>query len=265
MSGIADILLFAGVRFVICGAAISLFSFFRNKSDLRFSKRELFLTLIMGLFAIILHYACTYIGLSLTDSAKTALLKQSGALLYVIFAGLFFKDDKLTPSKFFGVIIGFLGIVVLNIGNVGFSFGIGEILIIAASLCTVASNIVGKHLYLTKAPIAAIGLSQLFGGAVMLAVGLICGGEIKIASNAAYPILFYIIIASSISYCIWALLVKSGNLSGLFIIKFIEPVFACVFGWLILGEDILKWQYPVAFILVVIGISISKIKKKSDG
>ena len=27
VSGIADILLFAGVRFVICGAAISLFSF----------------------------------------------------------------------------------------------------------------------------------------------------------------------------------------------------------------------------------------------
>ena len=265
ISGNSDILFFAGVRFVVCGALITLFAFIKNRKDLRFSRSELLLTLLMGVFAIILHYTFTYIGLSMADSSKTALLKQAGALLYIVFSGFFFKDDALTLPKLLGALIGFSGIVVLNIGSDGISFGLGEILILLASVCTVASNIVGKHLYATKAPIAAMGVSQLFGGAVMLLIGALSGGSMAVAKNSAFPIIGYIIFASSVSYCIWAMLVKAGKLSGLFIIKFLEPIFACVFGWLLLGEDILKWQYLFSFLLVAIGISISNIKMKKKG
>lgn len=256
----SDILLFAGVRFVICGALITLFAFFKNRKDLRFSRRELLLTVLMGAFAIILHYTFTYIGLSMTDSSKTALLKQAGALLYIAFSAFFFKDDKLTLQKLLGTVIGFSGIVVLNIGGGGISFGMGEVLILLASVCTVASNVIGKHLYATKAPVAAMGVSQLFGGAVMLIIGFLSGGSMSIAESKAFPIMGYIVFASSLSYCIWSLLVKAGKLSGLFIIKFLEPIFACIFGWILLGEDILKWQYLISFLLVIFGISVSKIK-----
>lgn len=256
----SDILLFAGVRFVICGALITLFAFLKNRKDLRFSPRELLLTVLMGVFAIILHYTFTYIGLSMADSSKTALLKQAGALLYIVFSAFFFKEDNLTLPKLFGTVIGFSGIIVLNIGGGGFSFGIGEVLILLASVCTVASNVIGKHLYATKAPVAAMGVSQLFGGAVMLIIGFLSGGSMSIADSKAFPVMGYIVFASSLSYCIWSLLVKAGKLSGLFIIKFLEPIFACIFGWILLGEDILKWQYLISFLLVIFGISVSKIK-----
>ena len=180
--------------------------------------------------------------------------------MYIVFSAFFFKDDKLTLPKLFGTVIGFSGIVVLNVGGGGISFGVGELLILLASVCTVASNIIGKHLYVTKAPIAAMGVSQLFGGAVMLIIGFASGGSMSLAEANAFPVMGYIIFASSVSYCIWALLVKAGKLSGLFIIKFLEPIFACVFGWILLGEDIFKWQYLISFLLVLFGISISKIK-----
>lgn len=260
ISGNSDILLFAGVRFVICGALITLFAFLKNRKDLHFSPKEIIFTLLMGAFAIILHYTFTYIGLSMTDSSKTALLKQAGALLYIAFSAFFFKDDKLTLPKLLGTVIGFSGIVVLNIGGGGISFGMGEVLILLASVCTVASNVIGKHLYATKAPVAAMGVSQLFGGAVMLIIGFLSGGSMSIAESKAFPVMGYIVFASSLSYCIWALLVKAGKLSGLFIIKFLEPIFACIFGWILLGEDILKWQYLISFLLVIFGISVSKIK-----
>lgn len=260
ISGNSDILLFAGVRFVICGALITLFAFLKNRKDLHFSPKEIIFTLLMGAFAIILHYTFTYIGLSMTDSSKTALLKQAGALLYIAFSAFFFKDDKLTLPKLLGTVIGFSGIVVLNIGGGGISFGMGEVLILLASVCTVASNVIGKHLYATKSPVAAMGVSQLFGGAVMLIIGFLSGGSMSIAGSKAFPVMGYIVFASSLSYCIWALLVKAGKLSGLFIIKFLEPIFACIFGWILLGEDILKWQYLISFLVVIFGISVSKIK-----
>ena len=166
----------------------------------------------------------------------------------------------MTLQKLLGTVIGFSGIVVLNIGGGGISFGMGEVLILLASVCTVASNVIGKHLYATKAPVAAMGVSQLFGGAVMLIIGFLSGGSMSIAESKAFPIMGYIVFASSLSYCIWSLLVKAGKLSGLFITKFLEPIFACIFGWILLGEDILKWQYLISFLLVIFGISVSKIK-----
>ena len=47
----------------------------------------------------------------------------------------------------------------------------------------------------------------------------------------------------------------------MFIIKFAEPLFACIFGALLLNEDILKWQYLIAFILISTGIILGSVKK----
>jgi drug/metabolite transporter (DMT)-like permease len=70
----------------------------------------------------------------------------------------------------------------------------------------------------------------------------------------------YICVASIVSYCIWFGIVKNGELSKLFIIKFAEPVFACIFSAVILGENILKWQYLISFALISAGILISNIR-----
>ena len=47
------------------------------------------------------------------------------------------------------------------------------------------------------------------------------------------------------------------ELSKLFIIKFAEPVFACIFGAILLGENIFRVQYVLAFLLIATGIYIS--------
>jgi drug/metabolite transporter (DMT)-like permease len=47
----------------------------------------------------------------------------------------------------------------------------------------------------------------------------------------------------------------------MFIIKFSEPLFACVFGALLLGENIFKWQYLIAFVLISSGIILGNKNK----
>ena len=62
-----DILLFAGVRFVICGGVIALFSL-KDKSSYKSARSVIFPILMSGFFSIILHYACTYSALGMTDA-----------------------------------------------------------------------------------------------------------------------------------------------------------------------------------------------------
>ena len=263
VEGVADILLFAGIRFVICGAVICIFSAVKDKASYRPVKHSIFSILLSGMFAIILHYSFTYLGLELTDSSKTALIKQIGALFYVCFSFLFIKGDKPTVKKIISALIGFLGIIALNISSDGFSFSLGDLLILCASFCTVFSNVISKKVFEKVSTITSTGISQLFGGIVLLAVGLVMGGNVRFSWSISLLIMVYICIASIVSYCIWFGIVKNGELSKLFIIKFAEPVFACIFGALILGENIWKIQYLIAFLLISGSIWLSNAKPKN--
>lgn len=257
----ADILLFAGIRFVICGGIISVFSALKDVASYHPVKDSIFPILMSGVFAIVLHYGFTYLGLELTDSSKTALLKQVGALFYVCFSFLFIREDKPTVKKIIAAAVGFIGIIVLNITSDGFSFSVGDIMILCASFCTVFSNVISKRVFEKVSPITSTGVSQLFGGIVLFVVGLLMGGRVHLEASSLW-IMAYICAASVISYCIWFGVVKSGELSKLFIIKFAEPVFASVFGALILGENIFRIQYLVAFLLISGSIWVSNMTVK---
>jgi len=140
---------------------------------------------------------------------------------------------------------------------------VGDLLILCASFCTVFSNVISKKVFEKVSPITSTGISQLFGGAVLLAIGFAMGGEVHFQLNVSLLVMVYICAASIVSYCIWFGIVKNGELSKLFIIKFAEPVFACIFGALILGENIWKIQYLVAFLLISGSIWISNVKQKT--
>ena len=256
----ADILLFAGIRFVICGGVICIFSLISAPKSYLPVKHSVLPILLSGVLAIVLHYSLTYMGLELTESARTALIKQIGGLIYVCFSFLFIREDKPTARKIIAAVIGFLGIVALNISREGVSFSLGDLLILGASFCTVFSNVISKRVFEKVSPVTATGISQLFGGVALLAVGLAMGGKVHFSWDASLWIMGYICAASIVSYCLWFGMVKHGELSRLFIIKFAEPVFACVFGALILGENIWKLQYLIAFLLISGGIWLSNYK-----
>ncbi len=257
-----DILLFAGVRFTVCGALICIYALIRDKGSYRDVKGSLTPVLLSGLFAIILHYGFTYTGLSLTDSSKTAIIKQIGALFYVCLSFLFFKDDRLTAPKIIGALLGFSGIIAINYGGGRINFNIGDWLIIAASFCTVFSNVISKKALAKVKPVTMTGVSQLFGGVILLIAGAMLGGKMQLSLDKWY-VFAYICAASVVSYCLWFGAVKKGELSKLFIIKFSEPIFACVFGAIILKEDIFKVQYLAAFLLISAGIAVSNICQKT--
>ncbi len=260
IKSIGDILFFAGVRFTIGGLAISLYSLIRNKADVMAAKKYILKIFAAGMFAVILHYAFTYTGLTMIDSSKTAILKKSGALFYILFAGLFIPTEKLTLKKLIGALLGFGGIVLMNWGAFGIELNLGTLLIIAASFCTVFSNIISKRIIQNVSPIVQTGISQLFGGIVLTAAGIMLGGKMQIAFCLRELSFVYICIASVLSYCIWFEIVKNNNLSRLFIVQFAEPVFAAIFGAILLKESIFEINYIASFAMIFLGIYIANKK-----
>ena len=259
-SDIPSILMFAGERFTLCGIVISAIAIFKKDGIESPKVKAISMYLLIGLFAIILHYAFTYIGLSSTDSSKTALIKQLGALLYVCFAFLFFKNESFSIYKIVGAIIGFLGIVAINFSGGSISFSIGDVLILLASVCLVVSNILTKKIAVSHSPFWITGVSQLSGGVILMLAAAIMGARMLDFDIYALGVFAYICTASTVAYILWNYILKICDLSNMFIIKFAEPLFACIFGAVLLGEDILKWQYLIAFVLISAGIVLGNIK-----
>ena len=255
-----NLLLFAGVRFMVSGLLITFFQGVRQKAVPKISsKREWLGVALVGVFAVMFHYACTYFGLSMVESSKTALLKQSGVLVFIFFSFLFLKEEKFSIGKGIGAVFGIVSIVALNLDELGFSFGKGELLIVLASCCTVISNVVVKKLLKQTDAVTVTGYSELFGGIVLLIIGSSCGGEFVLSGVGDWCLLGYIILATCISYVLWYAIVQKNELSKLFIVKFSEPLFAAIIGAIILQENLWKAQYLWAFIFVGLALVVSHL------
>ena len=84
------------------------FSFLKNSN--------IWFLLLYALLNTTLHYAFFYFGLSHNAGARSAILNSMSVFTVVIFACIFFKSDRMTWRKALGCIIGFLGILALNLG-----------------------------------------------------------------------------------------------------------------------------------------------------
>lgn len=262
---IPDIIMFAGMRFLLCGGVVSAIALIKRDKLAAPKGKNLLAIVFIGLFSIVLHYICTYVGLAFTDSSKTALIKQLGSLLYVCFAFIFIKSEKFSVYKIVGGIVGFCGIIAINLSSAGVSFSVGDILIIGASVCSVVSGILSKNIAANNSPFSMTGISQLTGGIILVVISLFMGGRILTFTPSSALVFAYICTASTVGYTLWNYILKTASLSKMFIIKFAEPLFACIFSAALLGENIWKLQYLAAFILISLGIMLgNKAKEEKE-
>ena len=255
-----NLLYFAGVRFTVSGAVIVLLLGVKNKTVPTVkTKKEWLGIALVALFSVMLNYSLAFYGLSIVASSKTALLKQAGALIFIVISALLFKEDKMTIGKAIGAVLGLGSIIILNVNQLGFSLGFGETVIVVSSFCTVTASVICKKMLKGTDSIVITGYSQLFGGVILLAIGFACGGEMRMAQFGDYLLFGYMVVATCASYMIWYTIVQKYELSKLFITKLSEPVFAAIIGAIILKEDLLQWHYIGAFLCIATAVIISNV------
>ena len=177
---------------------------------------------------------------------------------------MFIKSEKFSVNKLIAALFGVGGIIALNVSALQISLGIGEILIICASVFTVIANVICKKFCEKVNPLWTTGISQIAGGAFLTVVGLAFGGKLRSISWLGGGIGIYILFATIVSYSIWYTVVQKNDLSYLFILKLSEPLFSAIIGAILLQENVFTLQYAIAFACVLIAVLISNIRKNED-
>ncbi|MBQ2325235.1 MAG: EamA family transporter, partial [Clostridia bacterium] len=247
---IPSIILFAGVRFAVCGVAMAVL-FSAVKGRFLLPKREDAVPVFtVALFSIILHYFLTYTALSVGEGSKSAIIKQIGFLFLSCMSFLFIKNERLSYKKLLCGCLGFSGIVVTSVDGSAFSFALGDLLLVLSSFCAVIGTVATKKAVKRTEPLVLVAYSQLFGGVLLSFAGLALGGEITHVDLGAAAVFAYICVASICAYALWNVLIKYNSVSKLSMIKFTEPLFAVLFSGLFLHESILKWNYAAAMMIM---------------
>ena len=265
---IPSVMLFAGLRFLVCGIVmVSGVSFHDRKINLP-GKKSILPILAVAFTTIILHYSFQYMGVSLIEvnaSSKSAILKQIGYLFISCFAFLFVKDDKFSVKKVIGGMLGFIGIIVINLDGLRFSMGVGEICIICASVLSVTGTVISKHIYKKLDTSYVVAYSQLIGGIILTLLGFLLGGKLTTVNANSLLLLAYMCVASVTSYLLWGKLIKHNDISKMSILKYFEPVFGVFISGAVLGQDdIWKAEYLAALLIILAAILISNLNFKKN-
>lgn len=254
-------LLFAGMRFFLAGIMVIIAGSISGKKILWPKKRlTLQRILILALIQTVAQYFFFYVGLANTTGSKAAIVEAMNVFFSVLVSGYIFHMEKVTFKKISGCIIGFIGVVLVNINSGGMDSGLkftGEGFILLSTLAYAFSSVVIKYYSKDEDPVLLSGWQFTVGGLILMASGLLMGGRITIPSVAALGMLIYLALISAVAYTIWSLLLKYNSVSRVSVFGFSNPVFGVLLSALILNDkDSLGISCLLALILVSIGIVI---------
>ncbi len=259
-------MVFAGYRFVLAALMIIIFHVVssRKVGIQRGSGRAL---LKVGLFQTFLQYIFFYIGLSFSTGIRGSITVSTVTFFQLVLAHYMYKNDLLNWRKGVGLMIGFTGVILVNMtkGSLEFVFGLGEGLLLLAALSGAYGNILVKNesrdwdvLYLT-------GYQMLIGGIGLLVIGSVQAGFAPFHfSGKALWMLAYLAFLSAAGFMLWNNVMKYNKVGKVSMYMFFIPVSGVFLSVLLLHEPFHLF-IALSLLLVVAGIIIvNRGEKKPD-
>lgn len=262
----ASQILFAGIRFFLAGILATLFFWIQGRKVILPNKRTIPKIFVLSIFQTILQYLCFYVGLAHTTGVKASIIEGVSVFVAIFISGLGFRQEKVTLRKFLGCMIGFAGVILVNISNQGMDFALswmGEGAIFLSTVAYAFSTVIMKEYSKRENPVMLSAFQFMLGGFVMIIIGWGTGGHVATYTYKGVALLIYLALVSACAYTIWSILMKYNPVSRVAVYSFMNPVFGVLLSAILLQEqDTLNISGLGALGLICVGIFI--VNRKSD-
>lgn len=247
---------FAGLRFLISSFLIFIFCIVTGRK-LRLNKDNFYKLIVLGFIQTTLQYIFFYIGLSNTSGTKGSILAATSTLFSVLIAHFFYKADKLSYKKLIGVVLGFIGVTIVNLGGNsiqgGFTFT-GDGFVIISSLMGAIAGIYTKKITKDIDAFLITGYQLFIGSLFLILTGLLGGGKGLEFTIKGFGLLLYMGFISAAAFSIWTILLKYNGVGKVTIYKFTIPLFGVFLSYVFLGERLMGANVIISMILVALSI-----------
>lgn len=258
-------ILFAGVRFMLAGILTIIIYSLARKRFLYPKKENIGKVVKISCFQTVIQYIFFYVGLANTTGVKGTIASGSNAFFAILIASLVFKQEKLTLKKVFACVIGFLGVILINLNGLDFNMNFfGDCFVLFSAISYAISSVLVKVYSKDEDPVILSGYQFAIGGLFMIAVGLVFGGVIEFSAMSAVWVLIYLAFLSAIAYALWGVLLKYNPVSRITIFSFMIPVFGVILSTLMLNEKsgVSPINLLITLVLICTGIILLNYKKE---
>ncbi|MDH4556659.1 drug/metabolite exporter YedA [Pseudomonas sp. BN417] len=229
-------LLMAGIRFVVAGALM--YGFLRWRGVPNPSWQEWKSAAAIGFLLL----SCGNGGVTLAEdlgvASGVAALAVATVPLFALLLGLIW-GQRTTRLEWSGILLGLVGIGLLNLGSNLQASPLGAVLIIFAAAAWSFGSMWSKNLKLPAGPMAS-AVEMLAGGVALLAGSLLSGERMVAAPTAAGwgALVYLIVFGSIIAFSSYLYLLKNVRPAAATSYAYVNPVVAVLLGIGFAGETV---------------------------
>lgn len=269
--GVAEIGPFALGAFRLLFGAIGLLIVTRwQKQTFPRDRRTLLAFLFMGMFQTALPFVLIPWGETKIDSGLASILNGTMPLFTIVIAHFWLHDEKISPARIVGLIVGFLGVVALvsrDLGPAGRLSGNlwGQIAVLAASISYATAGTFSRRHLRGQPPLLQATMVVVIADALVWLATPVFEPSIHVPR---LPITWFALawlglLGSCLAYLLYFYLINAWGATRASVVTYVFPIVGLILGVLFLGEAV-DWRLIVGSLLVVGGIAIVNLKPRTQ-
>ncbi|WP_153723136.1 DMT family transporter [Sporosarcina cascadiensis] len=254
-------LLFSGMRALLGGCLVALIIWKRRRRLMW--RQHWWKYCISALFNTVLFFGLHTIGLGYLPGGLFSVLVYFQPVLLGVFAWMWL-GEQMTPVKLAGLIVGFIGIVVVGLDGLTTHVSvIGVLLGLLTAFFWALGVVYVKKVSHEIDAYWMVAMQFTIGGIVLLTAGSLTENWSAIEWNGLYVfgLGFGGTMGIPVAYVIYYSLVNAGEASKVGVYTFLVPVISVFISTIFLNEPV---TYKLLIGLVLVGISIYFVNRRAE-
>ncbi|MBN1680670.1 MAG: DMT family transporter [Anaerolineae bacterium] len=222
--------------------------------------RERAALVVVGLVNTAVPFTLITWGEQNIDSGLATVLNATTPLFTLAIAHVALADERITPQKAAGLIIGFLGVALLASRDAESSspnsFS-GQIAILGAAVCYAISGVTIRRYLHNVEPMTTAGYSTIIGGTAVVSVTLITRQPIpavnSLSADTLLAVLTLAVVNTAIAYFLFYRLIHAWGATRTSLVTYALPPIGVTLGAIFLDETV-DWKIIAGAALIMFGI-----------
>src|SRR4051812_15196816 len=215
---------------------------------------------VMAVVNIVIPFALITWAERSVDSSLAAILTSAVPLFAIVIAPLFLPDEPIRVNGVFGLLIGFVGVVVLTSRGLGSGAGsdvTGEIALLGAALAYAVGAVYSRRNMRGVRPMIPAVFQVTFAMLIAGAIALVTEHpwDVRPDVDSIFAIIWLGILGSGLAYLVSFRLLASWGATRTTLVAYVIPVVGIVLGYLVLAEPV-DGRLILGTLLVVGGVAL---------
>ena len=262
----------ASLRLIIASIFL-LFLFYIQKKDIIFTKEVIFLLIIIGIIGNFIPFYLISWAEQFIPSSTAGMLMAIGPIITLVMSHFLTKNEKFSLMKFISIIIGLIGVFfIFNINSLNNILNnssidiLAKLLVILAAFGYMLSNIIAYEKLNDIDSFSITTFATTFGAIFSLPFFVydlsINNFNYDFEINSIYAIIYLGIFPTAIAFQFRYYITKTSGPVFLSYVAYLIPVFAVIWGYILLSEKI-GLQSLIGIFLILLGVYLGQNKLMS--